>query len=62
MLTNNALRLADGGTEAATRRRLLRMGAAVTATGPLAVPTAGGTAQVSPETASGDAAVSPNRS
>ena len=50
MLTYDLLRSAGGPTEATTRRRLLHMAATVAATAPLAAVTAGGAAQVSPET------------
>ena len=45
MLTNDSLRPADGGTEAATRRRLLLIAATVSAIAPLAALSESGTPQ-----------------
>jgi predicted alpha/beta hydrolase family esterase len=50
MLTNDSLKLADGPTEATTRRGMLHMAATVAATAPLAALTAGSAIQAAPET------------
>ncbi len=55
MLTDDSHRSADGPTEVATtRRRLLRLGATVAATAPLAALTGGRTAQASPVPSASD--------